>query len=50
MHETPRLKMPFIVAGQAQKEVAHNEALTILDSLCAPAVEQGLYLVPKVIE
>lgn len=28
---TPRLALPFIVPGQAQKEMSHNEALTILD-------------------
>lgn len=28
---TPRLEMPFLVPGQAQKEMGHNEALTILD-------------------
>lgn len=41
MDHTPRFGMPLLVAGQAQKEIAHNEALAILDSLCAPAVEDG---------
>jgi Protein of unknown function (DUF2793) len=35
---TERLALPFIVAGQAQKEVTHNEALTLLDILVQPVV------------
>ena len=31
--------MPFIVPGQAQKELFHNEALQVLDVLVAAAVE-----------
>lgn len=31
--QTPRLKMPFIMPGQAQKHVTHNEALQKLDCL-----------------
>ncbi|MBN8553776.1 MAG: DUF2793 domain-containing protein [Caulobacterales bacterium] len=30
---TPRLGLPIIAAGQAQKHVTHNEALMVLDSL-----------------
>lgn len=30
---TPRLALPFIAQGQAQKEVAHNDALVRLDAL-----------------
>ncbi len=30
---TPRLGLPYLVAGQAQKEVTHNEALNLLDVL-----------------
>jgi hypothetical protein len=35
---TDRLSLPFIVAGQAQKEVTHNEALALLDTLVQPVV------------
>jgi hypothetical protein len=30
---TPRLALPLLAAGQAQKEVLHNEALTTLDGM-----------------
>jgi len=30
---TPRLKLPYIAQGQAQKEVTHNDALNRLDAL-----------------
>lgn len=30
---TPRLALPYIVQGQAQKEVTHNDALVRLDAL-----------------
>ncbi len=36
---TPRLGLPLLAAGQAQKEVYHNEALTVIDALLQPAVE-----------
>ncbi|HXF89616.1 MAG TPA: DUF2793 domain-containing protein [Xanthobacteraceae bacterium] len=35
---TPNLGLPFIAQGQAQKEVTHNEALRILDTLVQLAV------------
>jgi Protein of unknown function (DUF2793) len=35
---TNRLGLPFIIAGQAQKELAHNEALTQLDMLVGAVV------------
>ncbi len=31
--QTPRLGLPFLVASQAQKEVTHNQALSLLDAL-----------------
>lgn len=41
MNETPRLRLPFILPGQAQKELYHNEALTIIDLALQAAVEEG---------
>lgn len=35
---TPRHALPLIQPGQAQKEVAHNEALALLDLIAQPAV------------
>lgn len=40
MSATPRLALPFLSAGQAQKELFHNEALQTLDMLVAPCVEE----------
>jgi hypothetical protein len=37
--ETPRFALPFILPGQAQKELFHNEALTRIDAALHPAVE-----------
>lgn len=39
METTDRLSLPLLVPGQAQKEVWHNEALALIDSLVAAAVE-----------
>jgi Protein of unknown function (DUF2793) len=36
---TARLALPLLAAGQAQKEVTHNEALTVLDGLLLGALE-----------
>lgn len=36
---TARLAMPLLAAGQAGKELTHNEALARLDMLVQPAVE-----------
>jgi hypothetical protein len=36
---TPRLALPFLSPGQAQKELFHNEALSRIDALLQPAVE-----------
>lgn len=41
MDVTERLSLPLLSPGQAQKELFHNEALQLLDSLVAPAVEEG---------
>lgn len=40
MSVTPRLNLPFLSAGQAQKEFTHNEALQTLDAIVAGAVEE----------
>ncbi len=36
---TDRLALPLLAAGQAQKEIFHNEALTFVDLLLQGAVE-----------
>ncbi|MET1113243.1 MAG: DUF2793 domain-containing protein, partial [Allosphingosinicella sp.] len=36
---TPRFALPFILPGQAQKELFHNEALVRIDLALHPAVE-----------
>ncbi|MEA3008781.1 MAG: hypothetical protein QOJ91_473 [Sphingomonadales bacterium] len=36
---TPRFALPFIIPGQAQKEMFHNEALARIDLALHPAVE-----------
>jgi hypothetical protein len=41
MTATPRLALPFLSAGQAQKEFTHNEALSTLDAIVAAAAEEG---------
>ena len=38
MPATPRLALPLIAAGQAQKDVTHNEAVLALDRLVALVV------------
>ncbi|HEY0411899.1 MAG TPA: DUF2793 domain-containing protein [Allosphingosinicella sp.] len=38
---TPRFGLPFILPGQAQKELFHNEALVRIDAALASAVEEG---------
>jgi Protein of unknown function (DUF2793) len=45
--QTPRFALPLLASGQAQKEVTHNEALTLADLLLAPVVESvGLVAAP----
>jgi hypothetical protein len=41
MSESARFKLPYILAGQAQKELFHNEALATLDAALHAAVEEG---------
>ncbi|HEX8262596.1 MAG TPA: DUF2793 domain-containing protein [Allosphingosinicella sp.] len=38
---TPRFALPYILPGQAQKELFHNEALARIDLALHPAVEGG---------
>ena len=40
MAATPRLGLPFLSVGQAQKEFTHNEALQTIDALVSGAVEE----------
>lgn len=37
--QTPRLGLPLLASGQAQKEVTHNEALILADALIQPVVQ-----------
>ena len=39
METTPRLGLPLLIAGQVQKELFHNEALTMIDLLLNGSVE-----------
>jgi hypothetical protein len=39
--QSPRFALPFLLPGQAQKELFHNEALVLLDALVDAAVEEG---------
>ena len=43
---TPRFALPLLAVAQAQKEVTHNEALTLLDALVHAAVEGGPLAAP----
>lgn len=43
---TPRLALPFLQAGQAQKEITHNEALQRLDALVQPVALSATLATP----
>ena len=44
--ETPRLSLPLLAPGQAQKEMTHNEALTMIDALIFPVAVAASVNVP----
>jgi hypothetical protein len=46
MSATPNLGLPFILQGQAQKEVTHNEALIRLDALVHGSVRSRTLTTP----
>jgi hypothetical protein len=46
MSETPRLALPLLAAGQAQKHVTHNDALMRLDALVHLVVASRTQTVP----
>ena len=46
MGASARFALPFLAAGQAQKEVVHNEAVQLLDLIVAAAVEDEPMAVP----
>ena len=46
MDGTPRFDLPLLAAGQAQKEIYHNEALQRIDALVAPCVAGPPSLTP----
>lgn len=46
MDETPNLKLPYILAAQAQKHVTHNEAIRALDAIVQTAVLDSDLTVP----
>lgn len=37
---TARLGLPYLVSGQAQKDVTHNEALALIDACLVPSAEE----------
>lgn len=41
MLETDRLGLPLLAAGQAQKEITHNEALGLIDLIAQTVVESA---------
>lgn len=45
---TARWALPFILPGQAQKELYHNEALVRLDAAVSAAVEEGPRIAPPI--
>ena len=48
MAQTDRLSLPLLAAGQAQKELTHNEALLLIDMAVQPVVETADLPTPPV--
>ena len=46
MTDTPRTQLPLLAAGQAQKEITHNEALLRVDGLIHPVLESRFLTIP----
>lgn len=46
---TPRLGLPLIQQGQAQKHVTRNEAITVLDALVQPVVQDADQTAPPAV-
>ena len=46
MDATPRWGLPLLFAGQAHKELAHNEALVLIDALLHGRVESAAINAP----
>lgn len=44
--QTPRMGLPLILGGQAQKHVTHNEALSVLDALLPSVVVSATVTTP----
>lgn len=44
--QTDRIGLPLLAAGQAQKELAHNEALLLLDMVSQPVAESADLAIP----
>ncbi len=45
---SPRHQLPYLIVGQAQKEITHNEALVRLDMLIHPVAEAQINAPPAV--
>jgi hypothetical protein len=43
---TPRLALPMLAVGQAQKEITHNEALVLIDALIAARAVEANAVTP----
>lgn len=48
MPTTPRFALPLLAVSQAQKEMTHNEALTLIDALVHAVVEAGPLAEPPI--